>query len=842
MTDPKNEVLFCEYCKTCKHKLCNCEDEPCCDCLATPVNYYSHKPVLWEGVDTLFNKPVERRDHAAERAVREAILLNAKDLAEVEEPKNNLASKVHMRDVISASIAYLQTSCDCTGMTYGDLMMMLQRTITGQLVLDPSVKVIDTSVTKGYTGYTMVMAPGVETIGNGAFINNRGLTSIILPGLESIGGSAFENCVSLNFEQCSAENIGAWAFKGCNSLHSAEGSYGSRIPIRFPNLITAGAGAFENCSKLDRIDLPSLTAIPTDMFSNCDRLYTISDAGKVKSIGDGAFRYCSNFTGFTGTEVPTLESIGESAFYGSGISELKQNLITIIDKYTCYACSNLAEVECDNVLTVGLAAFASCRALKTVKLPKATTVGVYGQTSPFNNCTNLKRVELPSVVKFETWDLFKDCGNLEYVDIQSTESISRCMFEGCTNLRELIAPNLKSVDAGAFDGCSSLTFDDIDLSKITNVGMRAFQGCSSLTRIYMPLLTALLDNGSWFSDCTSLETVDLPNLKIMYTGFAFDGCTKLRTVSIPKITGLKNTLFRGCTVLETIDISEVTSVPTIHETTFYQVNDTFKILVPPTLFRTWYNQTGIWANYKDHLVPKGVDVFHITTSANDGGTVESSLGTIAMAGETGTISARPNDGKTVSSVTLDGTDVTDQLQRNYAVTLLPVPETVSGASYGFTLNSNGYYESTNKKVSNSAAVCKINFNFEKETVVKFDIINSGESNYDYGILGKVDKVLATSNTSDSLSLYAWIGKGKSSASIVKVNYTIPAGEHFIYMKYRKNGSGNNGNDSLQFKIMNPEVFPPDTSIEKYYYTCTLENIQADHDIVVTFGDTETETT
>lgn len=82
MIDPKNEILFCEYCKTCKHKLCDCEDEPCCDCLATPVNYYSHKPVLWEGVDTLFNKPVERRNHEVERAVKEAVYLNAKDTAE----------------------------------------------------------------------------------------------------------------------------------------------------------------------------------------------------------------------------------------------------------------------------------------------------------------------------------------------------------------------------------------------------------------------------------------------------------------------------------------------------------------------------------------------------------------------------------------------------------------------------------------------------------------------------------------------------------------------------------------------------------------------------------------
>ena len=41
----------------------------------------------------------------------------------------------------------------------------------------------------------------------------------------------------------------------------------------------------------------------------------------------------------------------------------------------------------------------------------------------------------------------------------------------------------------------------------------------------------------------------------------------------------------------------------------------------------------------------------------------------------------------------------------------------------------------------------------------------------------------------------------SSTSVQTVDYgVLEAGEHFIYVKYRKDSSVNSGNDSLQFKV------------------------------------------
>lgn len=70
MIDKNNEVLFGEYCKTCKYKNYAETDSPCAGCLAEPVNLYSHKPVNWVGVDGIFSGPPPRPDHAYRRAVK----------------------------------------------------------------------------------------------------------------------------------------------------------------------------------------------------------------------------------------------------------------------------------------------------------------------------------------------------------------------------------------------------------------------------------------------------------------------------------------------------------------------------------------------------------------------------------------------------------------------------------------------------------------------------------------------------------------------------------------------------------------------------------------------------
>lgn len=134
-------------------------------------------------------------------------------------------------------------------------------------------------------------------------------------------------------------------------------------------------------------------------------------------------------------------------------------------------------------------------------------------------------------------------------------------------------------------------------------------------------------------------------------------------------------------------------------------------------------------------------------------------------------------------------------------------KSVSGAAYGFLLNSEGYYVSQNYHKANSYAICKVFFNLDEEKEVTFNIINYAESSYDFGIFSKIDTDLSLSNAVDSSTNVYKSYKGLSSKDVQTLTYTIPAGEHYVTVKFRKDSSGDSYNDTLQFNVNmeNPHI-------------------------------------
>lgn len=125
-------------------------------------------------------------------------------------------------------------------------------------------------------------------------------------------------------------------------------------------------------------------------------------------------------------------------------------------------------------------------------------------------------------------------------------------------------------------------------------------------------------------------------------------------------------------------------------------------------------------------------------------------------------------------------------------------QSVEGATYGFAMSS-GWWVSQNKGVSSSYAMCKVLFNLEEETTVTLKCINYAQAGYDYGLISEVDTMLALSNTADSEGvLKSFVDSNSSSA--VDVPVTIPAGEHFLCVKYRKNSANDKNNDTLKFAV------------------------------------------
>ena len=127
-----------------------------------------------------------------------------------------------------------------------------------------------------------------------------------------------------------------------------------------------------------------------------------------------------------------------------------------------------------------------------------------------------------------------------------------------------------------------------------------------------------------------------------------------------------------------------------------------------------------------------------------------------------------------------------------------VVQVSSTASQQFKLNSNGYYESQCKGIKNGWSLCKVEFNIAGNYTLQ--CINNGESNYDFGILSTINNTLEASNKADTTNVKKSF-KGSSSTSVQSVSYSGVKVGDYIYVKYRKDSSVDNGNDSLQFKVV-----------------------------------------
>ena len=368
-------------------------------------------------------------------------------------------------------------------------------------------------------------------------------------------------------------------------------------------------------------------------------------------------------------------------------------------------------------------------------------------------------------------------------------------------------------------------------NNIITIGNNTFNNCNNLLSITLP--NSITTIGSYaFRDCYNLSSITLPNSVTTIGDYAFYCCNKFLSITLPNsITTIGDYAFSNCFNVRYCDFSTFTTIPELGGTNVF--NSIFdnpyantKIRVPLSLYKTWIKSEH-WSDYSDYITYVGTP-YWINVSSNDGGAVTPTGQVFTVPADNISLKIVPDDTHILSDITLDGASVKDDTAyydfsgQSYSVS------SVDGATYGFTLNSDGYYESNNQGVNSSAALCKIVFNLSAEKQVTIDAITYGESNYDYGLLGAVDQVLDTTSTVDS-GIF-WNGKGKSSADPYQVTYTIPAGEHFVYAKYIKDSSADKNKDSLQFKV-NLET--------KSYYTYDINNVQSDHTVVVTFGDTPT---
>ena len=119
------------------------------------------------------------------------------------------------------------------------------------------------------------------------------------------------------------------------------------------------------------------------------------------------------------------------------------------------------------------------------------------------------------------------------------------------------------------------------------------------------------------------------------------------------------------------------------------------------------------------------------------------------------------------------------------------------AEYGFAWDSAiKMFKSNNGGVASSAAVTKVTVNVETDCILTLSILSYGEPKYDYGVIYKLNSTPVMSNSIGENVLFS--GKELINGATEEVQIVIPAGEHFFYVKYRKNGSQDYVGDYFAF--------------------------------------------
>lgn len=144
--------------------------------------------------------------------------------------------------------------------------------------------------------------------------------------------------------------------------------------------------------------------------------------------------------------------------------------VTAIANKAFSRCKRLKSIDIGNVTKIGYRAFEYCTSLTTINLKNVTEPGVCA----FMYCESLESIDLDNVSTL--YGTFYNCTSLK--EVKGTQRLTKLSYGSSGDGRD--------DGRGAFEGCSSLT--SIDLPNLKSAGYRSFYG-TSLTTLILPNCT-----------------------------------------------------------------------------------------------------------------------------------------------------------------------------------------------------------------------------------------------------------------------------------------------------------------------------------------------------------------
>lgn len=406
---------------------------------------------------------------------------------------------------------------------------------------------------------------GLTSVGKGAF-NRSGLTAVTIPANVAFGESAFYNCENLSqvtFEN-GVTSISKEMFNNCSSLKTVtlpeslttigEGAfkYSGLTAIDIPaGVKVLSERAFSDCHKLERITLhEGLEKLGNYAFEWCEKVTSIEIPSSCTSIGNRALA-CTHLESVTLTINDDDKLSPTELFSGCNFLEsvtIKGNMTKI--PYGMFSgCGSLKTIELPDTITeIGRQAFSYCNSLTNFTIPaNVTSIG----EEAFRNCISLTALTIPSKVESIENNAFSGSGLTSIVIPDTVTTLGSYMFAECRSLSSVTLPShMTVIPEYFFSYCYGLKTYSIP-SHITGIDSYAFSG-SGLTSITIPGTVKTID-ASAFEDCDSLLYVEIGEGVETVKNDAFTRCNLIETVVIGStVTDLDAYAFRYCKNIKTI--------------------------------------------------------------------------------------------------------------------------------------------------------------------------------------------------------------------------------------------------------------------------------------------------
>lgn len=289
------------------------------------------------------------------------------------------------------------------------ILVFLSIKVNSVFAVDSDFKVDANGVLTEYTGSSIYITipDSVTSIGDHVFYGNKDIVSVTIPD--------------------SVTSIGDYAFSYCHRL----------VTVDIPNSVTnIGENAFVFCESLTNVKIPnSITNLKPFVFGGCYSLTGLNIPDSVTTIEENALA----FNKFVSINIPaSVRSIHSTAFVGCQ----KLEKISV-------STSNPNYKDVDGILFnkngTELVAYPIGKSDTEYTIPDSVTTI---DTSAFEKCINLTKINIPNSITNISDYVFKDCTNLISINIpDSVISIGKLAFGGCDRLTSVFIYN-KNIEFG----------------------------------------------------------------------------------------------------------------------------------------------------------------------------------------------------------------------------------------------------------------------------------------------------------------------------------------------------------------------------------------------------------